>query len=301
MKKITINKSTEHSDENKKNELINLLKNFDINTARKFEEEIDIQYKMLTNLYNSLIEQVEEEMQDFYEDLAVEVFVKLVIMNSLISYQLSGTGEAWWTEFSQYWSNKENKILEKYSGNKELLLEEFINFLKNSKGNRRFHITKIKRLEKIYEFLKDLTFEEIKYYYENMEELRNIVSKNLDTQKSAKTVVFSIKMYGYACRISLKQYIAYPMDIEIPLDSRIEKYTKKILDINLKNPKKIQGVKLTDKYMLEFWKEVSRTTEIPPLHIDSILWTALGKSFDIEKLTDSEKTNIEKLMAFNQE
>ncbi|MBP2172306.1 N-glycosylase/DNA lyase [Methanococcus voltae] len=300
MKKITSGKTVKNGGDDKKNELIKLLKNFDTNTARKFEEEIDVQYQMLTNLHNSLIEQVEDEIKDFYKDLAIEVFVKLVVMNSLISYQLSSTGEAWWTEFSKYWSNKENKILEKYSGNKELLLDEFVNFLKNSKGNRRFHITKIKRLEKIYEFLKDLTFEEIKYYYENMDELRNIISKNLDTQKSAKTVVFSVKMYGYACRISFNQYIAYPMNIEIPLDSRIEKYTKKILDMDLKSPKKIQGIKLTDKYMLEFWKDVSESAEIPPLHIDSIIWTALGTAFDKKKLNEEEQTNIEKLILFNQ-
>lgn len=40
---------------------------------------------------------------------------------------------------------------------------------------------------------------------------------------SSKTIVFAVKMFGYAARIVYGRFVSYPMQIPIPVDSRIRK------------------------------------------------------------------------------
>lgn len=214
-----------------------ILKSLGIESARLIEEKIDLQYAYLKNLQRKLKND--------------EIFLKLIILNALVSYQLSTTGESWWREFSEYnWSNIP----------KEHITEEYIKFLSNSRGNKRILNVKIKRINKIKPYLKDISLEKFKYYYNNMNALRAGIAKELNTKSYSKTVVFTVKIFGYGSRVVFNEFIPYPYSIEIPRDSRIEKYTKK----------------LTNKEILKFWNEISIETGVPPLHIDSILWPALG-------------------------
>jgi len=84
--------------------------------------------------------------------------------------------------------------------------------------------------------------------------------------KNAKTIVFSVKMFGYAMRIYMRKFIPYPFDIAIPVDSRIKKIT----------------AKFTEQDPLSFWYVIAKEVGIPPLHIDSIIWTVYRK--DVEEL-----------------
>jgi len=226
------------------NELVEIFGHFDVEFAKYMEEKIDNQYLVLENLKNSMNND--------------EMFIKLVILNSIVSYQLCTTGELWWGEFSEYWSKNEV--------NNDNLGEKYVNFLENSKGNRRLLNVKIKRIEKVIPFLAKLNLLDFKNYYSNMEELLENLSKNLNSKKNAKTLVFAIKMFGYASRIVSNEFNPYPMEIEIPKDSRIEKYT----------------IKFTDQDPIKFWNEISKITKIPPLHIDSIIWPVLGRTFNFE-------------------
>ena len=99
-----------------------------------------------------------------------------------------------------------------------------------------------------------------------MEKLLEKLSKHLNSKKNGKTLVFAIKMFGYASRIVFNEFVQYPEKIEIPKDSRIEKYT----------------LKFTNENPVKFWNSVSKTTKIPPLHIDSIIWPVLGKTFNFK-------------------
>lgn len=90
--------------------------------------------------------------------------------------------------------------------------------------------------------------------------LRNDIAEALGSPKTAKTVVFAVKMFGYAGRIAFGEFVPYPMEIDIPEDVRIKAYTERI----------------TNEPPVSFWRRVAEETGIPPLHIDSILWPVLG-------------------------
>jgi len=218
-----------------KEELIRIIRKIGVGGARYIEENIDLQYYYIKRLY--------EEIKD------EESLVKLVILNSLSSYQLSSKAEEWWKEFSEYFSK--NKLKD--------ILSDYIEFLRNSKTNKRFINKKIERIVKIKDFINSLELEKIYKYFYDMKKLRDDINKSLNVKGYSKTIVFSVKMFGYACRIIFKEFVAYPFEIDIPLDSRIIKFTKRF----------------TDKNFLDFWREVSVKSGVPPLHIDSILWPFL--------------------------
>ncbi|MDK2854156.1 MAG: DNA-(apurinic or apyrimidinic site) lyase [Thermococcaceae archaeon] len=198
-------------------------------------------------------------MENLYKNLNDdELFLKLVIANSIVSYQLSAKGEKWWWEFSEYFSKNppEGGILKAYS-----------EFLPRSKTNRRLIPPKLSRLKKLEPFLSSLTIEDLKSYYQNMVRLRDHLAKVLNSREDAKTIVFAVKMFGYASRIAFKEFIPYPMEIDIPKDFRIESYTKRF----------------TSEDPVKFWREISKEVGVPPLHIDSILWPVLGRNEEVIK------------------
>ncbi len=259
---------------NKVNKLKNILTKLGVESAKTIEENVDLQYYYLKNLYKRLKND--------------ELFLKLVILNSIVSYQLTTTGENWWREFSEYnWNTffNFNKFVSISMDNQTIdsdeIINNYISFLNNSKGNKRLLKIKMKRINKLGPLLNELDINKLKYYYMNMVLLRQDIAKQLNTKPNSKTVVFTVKMFGYASRIVFKEFIAYPYEIEIPKDSRIEKYTKKF----------------TEKNVLEFWNNISKDTKIPPLHIDSILWSALGNSSEVKsRLNSLENNNIKELV-----
>ncbi len=225
-------------DEERIERLREILKKLGIECARTIEERVDLQFDALRNLYGLLRDP--------------EIFLKLVIANSIVSYQLTAKGEDWWWEFSRYFSANppEGSIREAYSL-----------FLPNSRTNRRLVASKLKRLKRLEPFLQSLTLEDLKtYYFENMAGLRNELARVMDSKKSAKTIVFSVKMFGYGARIAFSEFVPYPMGIEIPDDVRINAYTKRF----------------TNEPAPAFWTRIAEEVGIPPLHIDSILWPVLG-------------------------
>lgn len=233
-----------------KEKLIELIREIGIEGARYIEENIDLQFFAIKNLYG-----VNKDP---------EAVIKLTLLNSIVSYQLNCTGENWWIEFSNYFLEKEVKDL----------IEDYSNFLTNSKCNKRFLKIKLNRIKKLEKFINNLTLDKTKYYYENMVTLREDLSFYLNSDKSSKTICFTVKMFGYASRIVFNKFIPYPFEIDIPLDKRIINYTKKF----------------TNKRFIEFWREISNLSKVPPLHIDSILWPFLN---------DSNTNLIEKLRNFN--
>jgi len=230
-------------DEGKIEVLKNLLKDIGIEGARIIEERVDQQFKALEYLHKNLQNN--------------ELFIKLVIANALVSYQLSSTGENWWWEFSKYFSKKRKISI--YQAYKE--------FLPSSKTNKRLVNVKLSRLEKVNSFLEGLTLDELKAYYQNMLKLNLDLANILNADKSAKTIVFAVKMFGYASRIVFDEFISYPMEIAIPKDVRISNYTKRF----------------TSEDPTGFWNRIAKEVKIPPLHIDSILWTALGRDERVKR------------------
>ncbi len=230
--------------------LADLLSTFGVRGARYIEEYLDPQF--------SAIKRVIEFVP-----------IKYVVANSLVSYQLSGKGENYWWEFSDYFSK----------GNSDNVVDDFSEFLSNSRFNRRLTSIKINRLKKIEPLLNSIGPEWSLSKVWN--ELGSVFGSN------RKTVVFAVKMFGYAQRVLLGKFEPYPFGIPIPLDSRIQKITQ------LYSP--------SDP--LQFWFDVSENSKIPPLHIDSILWNLSldtsskeqferDLSFKLENIINSSQVNF---------
>ncbi len=215
-------------------ELYNKLKKYSLDDTIKIEES-DRQFKALTKLYKNI------KNKDLY--------LALIISNSIICYQLSWKWEDYWEEFSSYFSNIYIK--------RESLLEEVWNFIKQSKNNKRFIDTKIKRLQKLKSFLKIFTWNE-EEFYNDMQILRDNLAKTMKQKKDAKTIVFTVKMFSYWARNMYNKINYFPSSINLPIDSRLiglfEKYKWDYEDIK------------------KFYFDLSKKLNIPELHLDALLW-----------------------------
>lgn len=210
------------------------LKDYKIEDAIKCEES-DRQFIAIKKLW--------EKYQD------KEVFLALIIWNSLVCYQLSWKWEDYWEEFSKYFSEK---IV-----NYDNLIEELGKFLQISKNNSRFWKTKIERLEKYKSFLE--TFRgNWEYYYKKMSELAYDLSLVMRQKQDAKTITFAVKMFSYWAR-NIYPFRKFDFDIFIPIDSRLRNLYQ-IYNQNYKDIKK-------------FYFDLSEKLDIPMLHLDAILWT----------------------------
>ncbi|AIF69185.1 N-glycosylase [Palaeococcus pacificus DY20341] len=231
-------------DKERIEKLKEILSELGLECARTIEEKVDLQFSALENLHKNLNND--------------ELFIKLVLANAIVSYQLSATGEEWWWEFSHYFST---------NGDVRSIKEAYADFLPNSRTNRRLVGAKIKRLEKLEPFLKGMTLDNLRVYYDNMLKLRDDLAKALNSKREAKTIVFAVKMFGYAARIAFEEFRPYPMEIAIPEDVRINAYTKRF----------------TNEPPASFWSKIAEEVGIPPLHIDSIIWPVLGRHNEIKE------------------
>lgn len=212
-----------------------LLKNKTTKDAIETEQK-DYQYIALSWLYNSISNK--------------KAYLALIIANSIICYQLSSKWEDYWKEFSLDAS--------KYNFEKLWnIIDFFEEFLPNSKWNKRFIDTKLNRLNRLKPFLADFVWSEL-YYYNDMTKLRDELATTMRQDKSAKTIVFAVKMFSYWARNYFQKLIEFPEQITIPIDSRLEKLFEKYKwdykDINL------------------FYSDLSKKLKIAPLHLDAIIW-----------------------------
>jgi len=215
-------------------ELYNKLKQYTITDAIKIEES-DRQYIVLKKLSENIKNK--------------EIYLSIILANSIICYQLSWKWEDYWEEFWEYFWEKNIE--------KNKILEELWDFIKQSKNNKRFIDTKIKRLEKLKPFLKSFIWNE-EYFYDNMELLRNDLAKTMKQKKDAKTIVFAVKMFSYWARNIYNKLNYFSESINVPVDSRLislfEKYKWDYEDID------------------EFYYDLSKKLKIPELHLDAIVW-----------------------------
>ena len=230
---------------------INTLKNKILKNKKKtIEKIIENPVKFFKNIKIREINNIEKKDPQYISinklhqkmkgrDIDDEKYLRLVVGNAIICYQLSGKGEEYWKEFYEYFSEKKeikNEI-------KELSL-----CLKKTKYNKRLTNIKMKRLKKLDSIINRIN--------------RNTTLKQLwillgnKFGKDKKTTVFSVKMFGYAKRILMKKIEKYPIEIPIPVDSRIKKITR---EITSEDPK-------------VFWQKIAEKTGISPLNIDSVLW-----------------------------
>lgn len=213
--------------------------------------------KFLKNLnFENIIESEEKDLQfialkKLYLNISEKKFyLTLIILNSLICYQLSWKWENYWKEF---WEESEKYKFKNFDD----IFIFFKIFLENCKNNRRFTKVKLKRLEKWRLFLENIFFWKEDFFYKNMEKLWKDLAKNFKQKITAKTIVFAIKMFWYWAR-NIFPFQKYPANFMIPIDSRLEK-------LFLKFWKK-------DEKIEDFFIKISKKTKIPLLHLDAFLW-----------------------------
>ncbi len=195
----------------------------------------------------------------------------LAVANALISYRLSGYGEDYWTEVSQFFR--------KHNGSLEELFIEFLQ--KHSRYNRLSITAKTRRLRKFFSSkLYNTLQEQPSKYCNNLYGLVKSLSTTYRQPVNAKTIVFAAKMYSYVCRICHGKSVV-DHRIEIPVDKRITTFTltSGIVEpigeqLTRENLRKHVETLMTKhrKLVLETWRKISKETSIPPLQLDTIIW-----------------------------
>ncbi len=205
------------------------LRHVGVEGARWVEERLDEQYAAISHLVRST---------------DPNTAARVVLSAALVSYQLSGTGEAWWWEVARWFS--ERRV--------DDVSDAFRAFLPGSKNNRRFVNAKLRRLERARPLVESLTAEDCGDFLDLWRRVYTVMR----AQPGAKTVVFAVKMCGYAWRAWSGDFRPFPMEIPIPADRRVEHITKRL---GGEDPR-------------AFWQRVAEASGVPPLHIDSVIWVA---------------------------
>jgi len=229
--------------------LYNILKDYTLDDAIKFEEQ-DRQFLALKKLYKNW------KIQD-------ELYLLLIIVNALISFQLSWKWEDYWEEFST--SSLIPLLIGEGNINSQKIYNFFEDLLKNGKNNRRFVDMKLKRVEKFCKphsnsLLIGEGISSWEYYYKNMDKLAEKLSKIMNQKVDAKTIVFAVKMFSYWARNVFWYLQNFPENLMIPIDSRLENLYKKY------------NWDWSKKEIKNYYIELSKKLNIPLLHLDAILW-----------------------------
>jgi len=108
----------------------------------------------------------------------------------------------------------------------------------------------------------------MKVYYKNMSKLAEDLAKIMNQQKDAKTIVFAVKIFSYWAR-NVFWYLEYfPLDLILPIDSRLENLYKKYVKEDF-----------SKKEIKQYYQDLAKKLTIPPLHLDAILWVNYEKFF----------------------
>ncbi len=187
--------------------------------------------------------------------VSIEDFLFFTIANALVCYQLSGKGEDYWEEFAQQATGALLNIL-----TFDDVTNFFKDFLPNSKCNKRLVKIKLKRVERLREFYTEFIKPgQAQEYYADMLSLAESLASTMRQKLTDKTILFAIKMFGYAGRVAYGKVVSYPQELSAPIDSRLIKLAPK----GLKNSTEVK----------EFYNKVAHELQIPPLHLDAILWS----------------------------
>jgi len=197
-------------------------------------EQYDLQYQSLESLFSVLKNK--------------ELFLKLITVNALLSYQLTMKWEKYWFCFADYFKNWTTNIK-----------KDFQVFL--WKYNKRLLQAKLKRLDKIMLFVDSLDLEKLEHYRNYQTDFLQELAEAMGQKKDAKTIVFCVKMFIWWWRIVWKDTIP-DKNIFIPLDNRLLKISK-------------------DK---KYWLNLSKETWYSLLLLDTLLYISLW--WDIEKIED---------------
>jgi DNA-(apurinic or apyrimidinic site) lyase len=93
----------------------------------------------------------------------------------------------------------------------------------DSKYNKRLREMKLDRIRKIIPHIKDINLTQLKVFSDDLLSFNKFIADSMKQKIFAKTIVMAVKFFGYANRVVYMRSDNFPMDIDIPLDSRIER------------------------------------------------------------------------------
>lgn len=237
------------------NELEEYISQFSFDEILKIEES-DRQFLALKNARNQI------KNIKWNKRINQNLFFFLILQNAIVSYQIAGSGENRREEFAEKFLYDFGKLVGLFS-KWESNVDWRYGFLTGSKYNKRLYNMKKNRLTKFDKFFLEWKCEDFVKYYNDMNSLLTDIVAIMWMKHADKTMTFAIKMFGYGARVVFDKFIKYPMDIKIPVDSRITKIWEKF-DIDEKN-------------IQDYLQWISEKYSIPPLHLDSLLWIKLWK------------------------
>ncbi|WP_456419906.1 N-glycosylase/DNA lyase [Thermovibrio sp.] len=225
--------------------LTEVLKDFSLKDIEEIESS-DRQFKALREFFREIKEP--------------EKFLKLIVINALLSYQLQMKGEEYWEAFARFFKDAKG-------------VDDFPDFL--SLYNRRFLSAKLKRFKKVKRCVEELFRKfSLNELGENLELLVEHLSGCLSQKRDAKTVVFAAKMFMYGYRIAFGRYPGGLWNIEIPLDSRLKKVFPTVKE----------------------WREVARELGIPPIRLDALIWVPIGGVSSLPPQLEEKVRKLKKVL-----
>ena len=203
----------------------------------------------------------------------------ITVANSLISYQLSGRGEDYWSEVGNYFS-------EYRAGDLKQLYDVFVKFLTEyTRYNKVQLMVKLRRLrtflgseiaEKLYRY--PCAYSTDQYI------LLKTLAKTMSQSIFAKTIVFAVKMYYYVANLVCEHVEPDPR-VPMPIDRRVAyiSLTSGLIrvpdKISLRVLRKLSYKLMQSTYrdhVADAWFLVSRYSGIPCILLDTIVWL-IGK------------------------
>lgn len=230
--------------------LIDYMQQFSLDDVLAIEHS-DKQFLVLQEAWNSIDSQ---KLSD------KELFVFLVLQCALVGFQIAGSGPLRWEEFAQKIQHNRNILQEMQYNN----IDRWYQFLTTSRYNKRLYNNKRKRLEKFASAYNTIvTNVKLVSHHEDMTNFWKVLSVAMQQDPHNKTMAFAVKMYGYAVRIVTNTFVTYPMDIVIPLDSRLRR-----IAIQQDSSYSIAN----DATIIDYYQWLAEKYDIPPLHLDSLIW-----------------------------
>ncbi len=226
------------------------IKNFGLDNILLLEEKLDPQFEYIQRLK----EKVGKNYATIYS-----------LLVSLISYKLAMKGEEWWKCFSEYLSEKGKPK------NFDEAVNNLTNFVKDCKGSIIGRSIKMKRIEKVVNGSKDLLLEILnnpEIVIEKPDKIMKNIARSLNSEEWKKTITFSIKMSYYSIK-NRGELKPLTISIPMPIDIRISciSYTSGIVESN-----SYKEIFKKPRIAIEAWDMVSKLSNIPQIHLDSLLW-----------------------------
>lgn len=227
-----------------KNHLLKALSSFSLEDVLELERH-DRQYRALERLFLKLKDE--------------ELFLKLLVVNALMSYQLQMKGERYWEAFSDFFSGERG-------------ISDFPEFIE--RFNRRLLKSKLKRLERVIGCTERAFREGYERFGRNAATLTAELSSCLGQKPDSKTISFAAKMFAYGWRICRNALPEGLESVSIPIDVRISR---------------VSGER-------GFWRKLSEKLGIPMAHLDTLIWVPMGmEERDVDELPERLKGKVENL------